>query len=210
MEMSELLLRLAEKSGLYKGAVHTTKQLALATGMAQQSISRNLILLEAEGLIERRADTRGTWLKLTEKGRLYLQGLHERLRPLFRRPAGLKGRVFSGLMEGRFYVAQAGYQRQFQHLLGFRPFAGTLNLRVDPSERSMFLAAREPLHIRGFKAQGRGFGELLAYPVNVARNRAAVVVPERSHYKEDTLELISRANLRQALGIKDGDEVTVT
>ena len=41
------------------------------------------------------------------------------------------GVLFSGLGEGAYYIMIKGYRKQFQSKLGFDPFPGTLNLRLD-------------------------------------------------------------------------------
>ena len=37
----------------------------------------------------------------------------------------------------------------------------------------------------------------------------AIIVPGRSHYPEDTVEIISEVRLRDKEGLKDGDIITV-
>jgi riboflavin kinase len=39
---------------------------------------------------------------------------------------------------------------------------------------------------------------------------AAVLVIDRTHYDDSVMEIISPVNFRKDLGIKEGDEVTVT
>jgi riboflavin kinase len=44
----------------------------------------------------------------------------------------LAGRLFRGLGEGGFYVSLAEYKEWFRRYLGFDPYPGTLNLRLEP------------------------------------------------------------------------------
>ena len=37
----------------------------------------------------------------------------------------------------------------------------------------------------------------------------AVIMPKRTHYSKDVLEVIAPVSLRERLGLKDGDEVEV-
>ena len=50
----------------------------------------------------------------------------------------LEGEVTSGLGKGKYYMSKQVYQEEFDDKLGFRPFPGTLNLKVDEEERKKF------------------------------------------------------------------------
>jgi len=124
----------------------------------------------------------------------------------------LSGTVFTGLGEGKHYVGMPGYLHQFEEKLGFVPYPGTLNLRLVPGSMRL----REELNrfpaisIHGFSLGQRSFGSGKCYPARVSGIRAAIVVPERTHYPGDLVEILAPAKLREALGLKDGDLVTVT
>jgi riboflavin kinase len=60
-----------------------------------------------------------------------------------------------------------------------------------------------------FKTKKRTFGFIRGYPVKLNRVDAAIVVPERTIYRKDTIEIISTRDLRKTLKLEDGDEVVV-
>jgi len=119
------------------------------------------------------------------------------------------------LGEGEYYTTLEGYKRQFEAKLGFTPFPGTLNLRLN----SQGIAAREILDVRkgieieGFESEKRTFGGGKCFPCKIICDRAAgiksaVIIPDRTHYPEDVLEIISPVYLRCELQLRDGDEIS--
>jgi len=118
----------------------------------------------------------------------------------------LRGKVASGLGEGRYYISREGYRRQFSEKLGFDPSPGTLNLKLD---EPFTIEDSDSIEIEGFSDEGRSFGGCRCLPAEVGGGRGAVVRPERTGYPPDLLELIAPVNLREALGLSDGDEVEV-
>jgi len=56
----------------------------------------------------------------------------------------------------------------------------------------------------------RSFGQVKCYRARVNdRVDGIVVTALRSHYREDVLEIVAPKNLREILGLKDGDSVKV-
>ena len=43
----------------------------------------------------------------------------------------MRGRVVGGLGQGQYYISRKGYRHQFIQKLGFVPFPGTLNIKLD-------------------------------------------------------------------------------
>ncbi|VVB98806.1 Riboflavin kinase [uncultured archaeon] len=204
-----LLLLLLRKGAHAKPVKFSSTSIADELGISQQSASRWLIELERAGIIART----GAGLSLLPKGVEGLRSLHVILSSAFvpRGVVRLRGTVFAGLMEGRYYLSQPHYRKQFKSKLGFTPYAGTLNLRLSD------VALRAPLDlssgalISGFQTSKRLFGDIIAYRAVInERVRGALIVPARTHYGPDVIELIAKENLRKALRLKDGDEVRVS
>jgi len=127
-------------------------------------------------------------------------------------PLTFHGKVFTGLGEGAYYVSLGGYKRQFLKLLGFEPFAGTLNLALDPSETDLRrqLKFLDGVEIRGFQDGRRTFGPVKCFRARVeGKYEAGALVIERTHHGEAVLEIISPVHLREVLSLKEGDPVSV-
>ena len=107
---------------------------------------------------------------------------------------------------GNYYISREGYRRQFSEKLGFEPTPGTLNLKLD---EPFTLHDSDSIEIEGFSEEGRSFGACSCLPAEVGGIRGAIVRPERTSYPATLLELIAPVNLREALGLSDGDDVVV-
>jgi len=120
----------------------------------------------------------------------------------------IEGKVFSGIGEGANFVKLPWVRRQIIEKLGFTPFAGTLNIRVaeDGTKLKKLLGkarATEILPVAGFH-RGKCFKAYLAGSLE-----CAIVIPEVARYPEGIIEIISSANLREKLRLKDNDVVEV-
>jgi len=207
MERIDLLLEIA-RDGIYDYAMVTTSVLASRLGSSQQTVSNHLRELESRHLIKRRPTSRGTYVRVSSEGLSLLQSYQELLSRLLKASKSVKGTVFTGVGEGRFYTQQRGYNRGLQKQLGIRPYPGTLNLKVSRESLARFMLGRPAVRIPGFNAKERTFGALDCYPVHIKGIYSAIIVPERTVHK-DTIELVSDDSLRRSLGLKDGDMVEV-
>lgn len=185
-------------------------------GCSQQTASRWLRSLLKGGYIERRVELRGEHIKITGKGLEELLKVQSRLTFLLKPPSRfltIKGEVFTGLGEGAYYVTKEGYRRQFMAKLGYKPYPGTLNLKLTRPED---LAARVELEnlpgiiIEGFHDGVRTYGSLKCLPALInGRIEGHVLFIQRTHYNASVLELISPLNLRETLKLRDGSLVRV-
>ena len=212
----ENLLYVLVRMGAHEKFVRTnTVELAKECAISQQTASRKLIGLEQDGLIERKVDRRGQAIRLTQKAIRELKDVYKSIRPVFERAVkiiAIDGKVFSGMGEGGYYIRMPGYRKQFIQKLGFDPFPGTLNIRLE-TERD--LDAKEDLEkapsIRkdGFNDDKRTYGAADCYKATVNGVNAAVLAIERTHHPVDVIEIISPHNLRNKLNLKDGSLVRV-
>lgn len=210
------LLYLAQKIGLQGAGEMTTRKIAEELAVSQQTASRKLHEFAEEELIVRQVTPKGITVRLTQKGREKLQALYGALSGIFdadRQKVPLAGTVKEGLGEGRFYMSQEGYTKQFQEILQFVPYAGTLNLAVDKNAAEMFLGGKQQYSIQGFTTKERTFGALLCYKIQIiTKNKninGAVIVPERSVHSFNTHEIIAPMYLRDVLKLKNGSEVHI-
>ncbi|MFH0847991.1 MAG: DUF120 domain-containing protein [archaeon] len=209
------LYELAETISASDGRLHTTVGLARKLGFSQQTISRHLIKLEEDGYVTRRRQPGGETIHITDKGMSELRKMHATLDKVIhpgKKEILLEGEVFSGLGEGAYYVSRLGYSEQFRRKLGFVPFPGTLNLRLDRKsvEERGLLEACPHVVIDSFTSTARTFGSVQCCRVILnGKVEAYLITAYRTHYGPDVLEIVSSHNLRKALNVKDGDKVTV-
>lgn len=203
---------LASRGALSSPVALSSREAGLAVGLSQQGAARQLLLLEREGFLRRWPDGRLPRIELTEKTRDALALEVKELTRLLERPRALllEGTVTSGLGEGGYYLSLPGYRKQFEERLGYTPFPGTLNLRLGARELSQVDALRglPGIPIDGFSDQGRSFGGARCLPALLRDQRAHVILPDRSHYR-DVLEIIAPIGLREGLHLNDGDRLEV-
>jgi len=190
----------------------SSHELASRMGISQQTASRYLLELDQAQLITRELGVKGQILSITPAGRDALETEFLSYQQLFTLTSKVvfKGRLISGLGEGKYYTAHPGYQKQFEEKLGFIPYPGTLNVEIAGIERNKLrLLSGGGITIDSFDSDGRTFGSVICYKATVNGEQAAVVLPKRSHYAT-VLELISPHQLRNKLNLKDGDPITIT
>jgi len=211
------LLKLAEMGAHRRTAKISTEYLAEKLGIAQQTASRYLIELERKGWIKRTIKPEGSLIRIDDAGIKELQKLHSNLRlwieAAYPPSVTLEGSVFTGLGEGAYYTSKEIYQKQFVEKLGFKPYPGTLNLKINSDydlKTRMELEAYPAIEIQGFKNEDRTFGIVKCYPAIVGNKvKGALISALRSHYDNSVLELIAPVNLRKQLKLKDGQKVKV-
>ena len=195
----------------------SSTRLGEAIGLTQQAASKRLIDLEGSGLVERVHSGRSLRVRLTPRGLAAVHAVYGGLRGAFEEPPKemtFTGTLFTGFREGSYYVSLKGYARAFRRTLGFVPYPGTLNLRLSTPRmvgQRTHLASLEGVKVPGFEDGKRTYGPVYCFRAKVeGKHPAAVLAIERTHYDHSVLEVISPVNLRKALGLRDGDECSVT
>jgi riboflavin kinase len=192
--------------------VLTSGELGERIGMSQQAADRYLVSLEKKGLVTRMLAQRRQRLQLTPAAMTLLRSEYHTYHRIFEGPAKIafSGAVASGLGEGRYYLSQPGYVVQFSERLGYSPYPGTLNVRVDGAalRKVELVAAWTGLRIDGFQATGRTFGGATCFPARMNGHPCHLIHPDRTHYK-DVVEFVAADCLRDALHVKDGDPVQI-
>ena len=205
--MDDMLILLLRKGAHQRPVKATTTDIGAEAGMSQQNASRRLIELETVGYIERSKEG----IILTDKATQELASLHATLRSAFEGVLELNGTIVAGLGEGKFYISLDGYKKEIRKKLGFEPFPGTLNLRIDPECMPLRQQLRrmEPQIVQGFKDNDRAYGDLFAYDCRIGRLDCAIIIPLRTSHGPDIIEVISASDIKKTLGKKDGDSVKV-
>jgi riboflavin kinase len=126
----------------------------------------------------------------------------------------IAGRVFSDRGEGARFVALGWVRAALQERLGFDPYPGTLNLRLETEEARQawraFLAREAGLPL---PPGSPGFCRARLFPARLlAANGSAsgaVLLPEVEGYPGEKIEVVAPVRLKERLGLADGDPVTL-
>ena len=123
----------------------------------------------------------------------------------------IRGVIKSGLGKGARFAGLDWVTDQFEKAMGFKPFPGTLNVRVIESDLP---ALRSFFAEKDFELvpDNPTFCTAWLKKVRVNGVPAAAVFPSedvRAHGGE-VLELMSERHLKDTLGLKDGDQVSIT
>ena len=211
----------------------TSTQISHLINRSQQTASKILIDLEKEELIERVKNKKKFGMKLTETGFSILQNIYHLLKISMEeshiKPMIFKGNIVTGMGEGAYYMSLEGYKKQFQHKLGYKPFPGTLNVKI---EDKRYMNSRKDLinypsiYIDGFKNSDRTFGWVRCYPATISQDpklpqegidsqsndycsEVHVLLLERTHHNNNLLEVIGPLNLKESCNLKNGDSVVI-
>lgn len=204
------------------GATHSsiiisTTKLSEEISGSQQSASRHIQLLEKKGFLKRSISSEGSKIRITDEGHteleIVLNELRWHLEGKEAKTVEFEGVVISGLYEGAYYISKDGYMRQIIEKLGFTPFPGTLNVRIneeDISKRKK-LERGEYIRLEGFRDGERSFGAAHCFPCLINDDvEGALIVAERSSHDYRIMEIISPHYLRRKMGLADGDKIRLT
>jgi riboflavin kinase len=206
--MDEMLLLLLRHGAHLRPVRITSSELGTQLSMSQQNASRRLLELERDGYIERKEGG----IQLTKKGQDELAGVYSVLKAAFEGgKLEIEGTVVSGLGEGKYYLSLQGYREQIEKKLGFSPYPGTLNVRLDEADlwKKQHILGLDPVMIKGFKDEERTYGDLFAYRCTLEGQDCVVILPLRTHHGAEIMEIIAPFDLKRKLGKKDGDRVRV-
>lgn len=199
------------------GAMHNTielssYELAQRLQTSQQTASRYLLELDTQQMITRELGVKKQLIQITPGGVEALETEYTRYKQIFdlSKKIVFKGKLISGMGEGKYYTGQKGYVEQFEKHLGFIPYPGTFNVEIEYIERNKLRLLRNVpgIVIDEFTAENRTFGGVVCFKATINGNEGAIVLPKRSHYTA-ILECISPYHLREKLNLHDGDEVEV-
>ena len=228
-----VMIHLLSNGGKDRYLEITSTQISHIINRSQQTASKIIIDLEKENLIERVKNKKKFGMKLTETGFEILQDIYNLLKICMEKsrikPMLFKGKIVTGMGEGAYYMSLDGYKKQFQNKLGYEPFAGTLNVKIEDKN---YLNSRKDLinypsiFIDGFKNSDRTFGWVRCYPATISQERKLcrdmtqsqttdissdvhVLLLERTHHNNNLIEVIGPLNLKESSNLKNGDTIVV-
>lgn len=206
---------------LSKGAKHnyvtiTTSSLGKNIKKSQQAASKHLLELEQNQFIERIISGRNISVKITPKGFSEMIKLSSILqKSLDSSPShiDLKGTLVSGMGEGAYYMSLKGYTQQFKSKIGYVPFPGTLNVRLDQKihqEAIKQLETLEGVKIKSFSDGKRTYGWVKCFKAKLNNSiNCELIILERTHHDDSIIELISKVCMRKTGKLKDGSKVSI-
>ncbi|AJM92036.1 DUF120 domain-containing protein [Nitrosopumilus piranensis] len=206
---------------LSKGAKHnyvtiTTSSLGKNIKKSQQSASKHLLELEQNQFIDRIISGRNISVKITSKGfseMVKLSAILQKSLDSFPSHIELKGTLISGMGEGAYYMGLKGYTKQFKSKIGYIPFPGTLNVRLDQKIHQEAIKQFETLDgikIKSFSDEKRTYGWVKCFPAKLNNSiNCDLILLERTHHDNSVIELISKSCLRKTAKLKDGSKVTI-
>ena len=210
------LAELLSKGAKYNFVQITTSSLGKNIKKSQQSASKHILELENGGFIDRVMTGRQLSVKITQKGYSELVKLHSVLgTSLDSFPSYLKlsGSVISGLGEGAYYMSLNGYTKQFKVKIGYIPFPGTLNIKLNQLQATQIIQQLDDLEsviIDPFSDGKRTYGWVKCFHATLNDSiKCELIRLERTHHNNSIIELISKNNLRKTSKLKTGSKVTI-
>lgn len=194
----------------------TTNEIAKKIKRSQQLASKELLDLEFFGYIKRNKKSKKYSIKVTEKGYQQVYDLFLFLKTAvesFKHVIDFEGHIITGMGEGAYYMSLNGYKKQFKEKLGYEPFPGTLNIKLNSL---LFIEAKKEMlkypsiYIEGFSDQSRTFGWVKCYPayINDSMNiNSSILILERTHYDDSIIEIIAPFSIKEQFSLKNGDYI---
>jgi len=196
-----------------------TAEFGSRLGITQQAASLQLKELERRGLIMRKKSSGNrTVIKVSNLGIEIIGSVYSDLREALqselreKREVTFHGKVFRGLGQAAFFISLHGYKKQFERVLGFVPYPGSLNIRLSsPIEiyqsRELKLN-HEGIQLEGFTYNRKEYAPLKCFKALIMDSfQGAVLYTDRTHYNDSVIELISPERLRSKLKITE-DPIT--
>ncbi len=122
----------------------------------------------------------------------------------------ITGKIVSGAKQGAFFTQLEWVREQCLKKLGFTPWPGTLNLEI-PRESIPLIEEMKPAEGLELVPPDSNFCSGRVFPISVEGIPGAIVLPAEDVrvHGENIIEIISPKWLKEALGVKDGDLVTL-
>ena len=207
---------LLSKGAKYNYVSITTSSLGKSIKKSQQAASKHLLELEQNQFIERIINGRNISVKITSKGYSEMVKLSAILqKSLDSSPSyvELKGTLVSGMGEGAYYMGLKGYTKQFKSKIGYVPYPGTLNVRLDQKIHQEAIKQFETLNgvkIKSFSDGKRTYGWVKCFTAKLNNStNCELIILERTHHDDSIIELISKTSLRKIAKLKDGSKVSI-
>jgi len=210
------LSHLFSKGGKHNFVTITTTSLGKNIGRSQQTASLHLRELEKGGFIERIYHGKTFSVRVTQKGHSEIATLHHLLsKNLSISPSylELRGKIVSGMGEGAYYMSLKEYSKQFKLKLGYIPFPGTLNVRLDDEKYIQAisdLSQHAGIKIDSFSDGKRTFGWVKCFSGRINNKiNCELIILERTHHDKSIIEFISKNYIRKSLNVRGNSSINI-
>lgn len=192
----------------------TTTDLAKKINRSQQLASKELLDLELIGLIERNKHSKKFSIRVTDKGFQEVYDLYLFLKSTietFKKTLNFEGEIISGMGEGSYYMSLPGYKQRFKEKLGYEPYPGTLNIKLNSKlyvDRKKEILKLPSILIDGFSDKTRTYGWVKCYPAMLNESKdinGTILILERTHYDDTIIEVIAPFSIKDKFNLDNGD-----
>lgn len=121
----------------------------------------------------------------------------------------LEGKVKEGKGEAQKFLSMKPYKQKIKQEIGFIPFPGTLNLEAKQDEIEKLKDQKKGRVIEGFEHEGKDFGGLKLYSIEIEGLEAALLDIDRADHGKEIIEIIAKKKLRDEIGLENGEEVKI-
>ena len=117
----------------------------------------------------------------------------------------LHGIATRGLSQSSLFTEIPWVKKQFIEKLGITAYPGTFNITVADEDSGKLNIIKEAQGIE-IEPEDKSFCVANGFPVLIDQKiKGAAIIPLVADYPPNQLEIISATNIKQSLGIKDGD-----
>ena len=122
----------------------------------------------------------------------------------------MSGKIVKGIQKASYFTNLDWVQKQCIEKLGFRPYPGTLNLRIE-GDALHLLEVLQNEKTEELIPPDPKFCTAKVYPVVIGKEKCALLIPDESVrvHGAAIVEIIAPNRLKDALNVGDGDSLTV-
>lgn len=122
----------------------------------------------------------------------------------------IAGKVVSGAGEGAYFTRINWVQEQCREKLGFKPYAGTLNLEISKEYLPIIESLNRKEGIEMISPDPK-FCNAKAFPVSLGEISGALIIPDEKVriHAENIIEIIAPLKIKASLKVRDGDFISV-
>lgn len=125
-----------------------------------------------------------------------------------------EGKVTSGLGKAGMFMQKDTYQKQYMDKLGFVPYNGTLNVKLN-NDIEINLKEKYDKKLKIIKGN-KTLGDVYFLHAKISNidktltQEGAILFPTKTVHKIDTIEFVAQEKLRDAMKLEDNIKVIVS